>query len=76
MRTIVAHQQVLGAEHPSTLTSVNNLAALYKSQGRYTEAEPLYVRALRGAEKVLGPEHPNTKLYRRNLELFRRQEPS
>ena len=37
--------------------SLNNLAALYHSQGRYAEAEPLHKRALAIAEKALGPEH-------------------
>jgi tetratricopeptide (TPR) repeat protein len=51
---------VLGPEHPDTLGSVNNLAALYYSQGRYAEAEPLFQRGLRDRERVLGPEHPDT----------------
>ena len=33
---------MLGKDHPDTLTSVNNLAALYQAQGRYGEAEPLF----------------------------------
>ena len=37
---------MLGQEHPDTLLSVNNLAALYDAQGRYGEAEPLFKRAL------------------------------
>ncbi|EGO00307.1 hypothetical protein SERLA73DRAFT_160229 [Serpula lacrymans var. lacrymans S7.3] len=41
----------LGAEHPHTLRIVNNLAAVYSSQGKYTEAEALYGRALAGQEK-------------------------
>jgi len=40
-------------------TSLNNLALLYKAQGRYAEAEPLYQRALAIREKALGPEHPD-----------------
>ncbi|KAH6692822.1 hypothetical protein BKA61DRAFT_499510, partial [Leptodontidium sp. MPI-SDFR-AT-0119] len=36
-------KKVLGEEHPHTLTSVNNLAFLFKSQGKY--------------EAVLGQEH-------------------
>ncbi len=32
---------------------------LYKSQGRYAEAEPLYKRALSIREKALGLEHPD-----------------
>ena len=51
---------MLGREHPSTLLSVNNLAALYLAQGRYGEAEPLYRRALEAYERVLGKEHPDT----------------
>ncbi len=51
---------VLGAEHPQTLRSLNNLAVLYQAQGRYGEAEPLYRRALETSERALGAEHPQT----------------
>ena len=40
-------------------TSLNNLAGLYRAQGKYAEAEPLNQRALAIGEKALGPEHPN-----------------
>ncbi|NMG11831.1 tetratricopeptide repeat protein [Brasilonema sp. UFV-L1] len=33
-------------EHPDVASSYNNLALLYDSQGRYTEAEPLLLKAL------------------------------
>ena len=33
---------------------------MYLSHGRYSEAEPLYLRALRDSERVLGPNHPYT----------------
>ncbi len=32
--------------HPTTATLLNNLAELYRAQGRYGEAEPLYKRSL------------------------------
>jgi hypothetical protein len=51
----------LGAEHPAVATSLNNLAALYESQGRYGEAEPLYVQALGILVQQLGEDHPNTQ---------------
>ena len=38
--------------------SLNNLAWLYRLQGKYAEAEPLYQRALGIYETALGPEHP------------------
>ena len=41
-----------GEEHPTTLTSVNNLAFQYSSQGRYAEAEPFFVRALSVSERA------------------------
>ncbi len=49
----------LGLEHPDVAGSLNNLALLYVTQGRYAEAEPLYQRSLAIWEKALGPEHPN-----------------
>jgi tetratricopeptide (TPR) repeat protein len=53
-RTLAASERFLGKEHRSTLTSVNNLASLYKAMGRYSEAEALYQRVLEGRERVLG----------------------
>ena len=48
-------------------TALNNLAALYRSQGRYAEAEPLYRRSLKIAEAALGPDHPDVALSLNNL---------
>jgi CHAT domain-containing protein len=61
---------VLGKEHPNTLSSVNNLAALYYAQGRFGEAEPLNQRALEASERVLGKEHPDTLKSLSNLTAF------
>jgi len=66
-RALLARERVLGLEHPSTLTSVNNLASLLESTGRYAEAEPLYQRALLARERVLGLEHPSTLTSVNNL---------
>ena len=60
-------ERVLGAEHPQTLTSLNNLAALYHTQGRYADAEPLDRRVLETSERVLGAEHPQTLTSLNNL---------
>ncbi|KAK3690270.1 Tetratricopeptide repeat-domain-containing protein [Podospora appendiculata] len=53
-------EKVLGLEHPDTLTSMNNLAFVWKDQGKFEEAEQMNRRALGGREKVLGLEHPDT----------------
>ncbi len=60
-------KRLLGEEHPDVASSLNNLAGLYKSQGKYTEAEPLYQQALELCEQVLGSNHPNTVTIRNNL---------
>ena len=55
-------------------TSLNNLAALYQTQGQYAEAEPLYKRALAISEKALGPDHPDVATSLNNLaELYHAQ---
>ena len=41
----------------STLDTVNNLAILYKEQGKMEEAEEMYLRALRGKEEAWGAKH-------------------
>ena len=48
-----------GPTDPRLATSLNNLALLYKTQGDYAKAEPLYKRSLAIVEKALGPDHPS-----------------
>jgi Tetratricopeptide repeat len=48
-------------------TSLDNLAGLYDIQGRYAEAEPLYLRALAIREAVLGMQHPTVATSLNNL---------
>ncbi len=48
-----------GPQDPRLATTLNNLAELYRAQGKYAEAEPLHKRALAIREKALGPEHPH-----------------
>ena len=47
-------------EHPSTLTSIANLATTFSNQGRWTEAEKLEVQVMETSKTVLRPEHPST----------------
>ncbi|MEM9567546.1 MAG: tetratricopeptide repeat protein, partial [Cyanobacteria bacterium P01_E01_bin.34] len=51
--------------------SLNNLAALYRSQGRYEQADPLLVQALELRQELLGEKHPNTIATQNNLEYLR-----
>ncbi|KAI8272666.1 hypothetical protein K4K60_012078 [Colletotrichum sp. SAR11_57] len=56
-----------GQEHPSTLTSMANLASTYRNQGRWKEAEELEVRVMETSLRVLGEEHPDTLMSMYNL---------
>jgi Tfp pilus assembly protein PilF len=63
----LAIEKALGAEHPDTAASLNNLALLLKIQGDYAGARPFYARALEIHEKALGAEHPDTAQSLNNL---------
>jgi tetratricopeptide (TPR) repeat protein len=56
-RALQGNEKTLGAEHTSTLDTVNNLAVLYSDQGKLDEAEKMYERALQGSEKALGAQN-------------------
>jgi tetratricopeptide (TPR) repeat protein len=60
-------ERVLGATHPDTLISRNNLAVAHRAAGRLGEAIPLYERTLADREQVLGDTHPDTLISRNNL---------
>jgi len=47
-------------DHPSTLTSMTNLAAACWDLGKYKEAEALEVQVLETSKRVLGAGHPST----------------
>ncbi|BBD59672.1 hypothetical protein NIES2109_24610 [Nostoc sp. HK-01] len=59
-------QKELGLEK-DLASSLNNLALLYESQGRYSEAEPLYIQALSLYRKLLGEEHSDIATSLNNL---------
>ncbi|MCC5643872.1 tetratricopeptide repeat protein [Nostoc sp. CHAB 5824] len=59
-------QKELGLEE-DVATSLNNLAGLYYFQGRYSEAEPLYIQALALRRQLLGESHPDVAQSLNNL---------
>ena len=68
---ISLRKRILGENHPDYARSLNNLAGLYDSQGRYDEAKSLYQQALEICDRTLGTNHPNTVTVRKNLEDLR-----
>ena len=57
MKVMETSLKVLGQEHPSTLTSMANLAYTWKSQGRDEEAIELLGRAEELQKQILGSDH-------------------
>ena len=53
--------------------SLSKLGALYSSQGRYAEAEPLFKRTLAIIQTSLGPKHPGmARVLYRYAEVMRK----
>ncbi|GCL47330.1 tetratricopeptide repeat protein [Microcystis aeruginosa] len=48
-----------GDNYPNITENLNNLAKLYQSQGRYEEAETLFLQALELRKQLLGDKHPD-----------------
>ena len=69
-KALIIFEKTVGAEHPDTATSLNNLAELYRTMGAYEKAAPLYKRSLEIREKTVGPEHPETAAVLNNLALL------
>jgi tetratricopeptide (TPR) repeat protein len=62
-------ERVLGAEHPDTLTSRNDLAIAHRDAGHTAEAITLLEEVLAVEERVLGVEHRDTLTSRNNLAI-------
>ncbi|KAI9863316.1 MAG: hypothetical protein M1813_003758 [Trichoglossum hirsutum] len=73
-RALAGKEKVLGPDHLSTLSTVNNLGILYSDQSRTAEAEAMFQRALVGREKALGPGHQSTLSTVNNLGILYRDQ--
>jgi len=69
-RALEIIKMAFGPDHPDVAASLNNLAFLYYSQGKYAEAEPLYRQALEIMEKVFEPNHSKVATFLNNLALL------
>jgi len=59
-KALAIREKALGAEHPDTASTYNNIAGIYQDQGDYEKALAWYGKALAIREKALGAEHPDT----------------
>ena len=59
-----------GPDHPLVATALNSLASLYRAQGRFTDAEPLFKRSLAIFQNAYGQDHPDVGVSLNNLALL------
>ena len=70
VRALKGYEKAWGAEHTSTLDTINNLGILYADQGKMAEAEEMYVRALEGFKKIYDADHSRVLIVTSNLNLL------
>jgi hypothetical protein len=58
VQVLEVRKEVLGPEHPGTLTSMNNLAFTWKSQGKIQIALPPREQCVAFSNRLLGPDRP------------------
>ena len=56
------NRRSLPEDHPSLALDLNNLAGFYRSQGRYSEAEPLCLQAVEILRSKLPENHPDIQI--------------
>ena len=69
-----ARKEKHGSDHPYTLNSMTNLAATYKNQRRWDEAEKLEVQVMEARKEKLGSGHPDTLNSMANLAVTYREQ--
>ena len=67
-------RQLLGDDHPDTLSSMNNLAITYKNQELWKLAQSLEEVVLEKHRQLLGDDHPHTLQNINNLANTYRQQ--
>ena len=65
--SLQARKMISGEDHPDALSSMINLASVYRNKGRWAEAEALEVRVLEKRRQILSEEHPDTLTSMANL---------
>ena len=71
-RLLLGSLLVLVAAAGQDPKSLDLQAQLYRAEGRYADAEPLFKRSLAIREQALGPEHPDVAMSLNNLALLYR----
>ncbi len=66
-RSLALRRRGLGANHPETIETLNNLAAVWLAEGDFPRAEQAMREALARHREKLGPDHPSVATNLNNL---------
>jgi tetratricopeptide (TPR) repeat protein len=69
-RALAIRGQALGAHHPETAATREELGRLAEARGERAEARRLYAESVRDLEAALGPDHPETRRARERLDAL------
>ena len=72
-RALRGYEEQLGAEHPFTLRCVNNLAAIFCEESKFSEAKDLFEQVLEKQEAEFGTDHKDTIVTVGNLAVVNEQ---
>src|SRR6266571_5066663 len=73
-RALTIREKLLGSDHADVPAILNNLAVIYRDQGKHTRAEMFFQRALAMRKKLLGPDHPGVATVLNNLAMLYRMQ--
>lgn len=59
---LASQEKTLGRDHPVVSDTLNLLAEVFHAYDKYSDADPLYKRALAIREKAYGPEHKEVSM--------------
>src|SRR5215831_19549447 len=71
LRAAIAEAEKFGSLDPRLADSLNQLAILYATQRKFTQAEPLFQRSLGVSVAALGPDHPDVAIVLRNMGILK-----
>jgi len=69
-KVITIRKEKFGANHPRTLSAINNLAAVENNLGQFDKAQELMVQVIDAKTEMIGAAHLSTLISRTNLLSF------
>ncbi|KAK2016325.1 hypothetical protein LZ32DRAFT_645162 [Colletotrichum eremochloae] len=67
VQVMEARKRILGEQHPHTITSMDNLASIYRTQNRWKEAEGLETKIVELSRRIFGEKDADTLTSMSNL---------